>query len=406
MSAPTSPSSRASATCSIDLVPDGQSRRRLITFVRDRPGHDHRYAIDATKLETRARLARAGDVRDRPRQDRALVSRQPRLVGAAAQGRLRRRAARAGRDQGASRLSMEPHAMRLLVAGASGQLAHALVERSRRLDRRRCHGARAARSSTCSIRASIARAIATMRPDVVINAAAYTAVDKAESDAAAAFALNRDGPGALAAAARQPQAVRSSTSRPTTCSTAASRAPTSRRTRPIRWASTAAPSSTARRAVAAANARHVILRTAWLYGAHGHNFLKTMLRLARERPELRVVADQHGNPTYAPHLADAILAIAAQVGSAQSLGHLSRDGRRRDDLARLRLGDHRRRQAARRAARSPSCRSPPPTTRRRRAVRPTPASTAASSSACSASACRPGSRDWPNASASWPRCGT
>jgi dTDP-4-dehydrorhamnose reductase len=73
-------------------------------------------------------------------------------------------------------------------------------------------------------------------------------------------------------------------------------------------------------AVAAANPRHVILRTAWLYGAHGHNFLKTMLRLARERPELRVVADQRGNPTFVPHLADAILAIATQVDSGNPWG--------------------------------------------------------------------------------------
>ena len=73
----------------------GQSpARRLITFVTDRPGHDPRYAIDATKLETRARLARAGDFRQRHREDRALVSRQRMVVAAAARA-LCRRAARA-----------------------------------------------------------------------------------------------------------------------------------------------------------------------------------------------------------------------------------------------------------------------------------------------------------------------
>ena len=210
--------------------------------------------------------------------------------------------------------------MRLLVAGASGQLAHALVERSRRLDGVTVDRARAAHSSTCSIRRASPAPSNSTRPDVVVNAAAYTAVDKAESDAAAAFALNRDGAGALAAAAAAAGCPIIHVSTDYVFDGTKSGAYRRGRTRPIRWASTAAPSSTARRRSPPANARHVILRTAWVYGAHGHNFLKTMLRLARERPELRVVADQRGNPTYAPHLADAILAIAAQIGSGQPWG--------------------------------------------------------------------------------------
>ena len=77
------------------LVPAGRRRRRLITFVADRPGHDHRYAIDAGKLERELGWRAARDVRHGLGRDRALVSRQPRLVGAAAQGRLCRRASRA-----------------------------------------------------------------------------------------------------------------------------------------------------------------------------------------------------------------------------------------------------------------------------------------------------------------------
>ncbi len=203
--------------------------------------------------------------------------------------------------------------MKILVAGAQGQLAHALGEQARLPD-----GVTVMVLGRPQLdlrdKATIARAIGMTAPDLVVNAAAYTAVDKAESDAAAAFAVNRDGAGALAAVARAHAC-------------------------PIIHVSTdyvfdgtkegayveddpVGPTGVYGRsklegeiAIAAANPQHVILRTAWVYSAHGHNFLKTMVRLARERPELRVVVDQRGNPTYAPHLADAILAIAAQLGA-------------------------------------------------------------------------------------------
>ncbi len=208
--------------------------------------------------------------------------------------------------------------MKLLVAGASGQLAHALVERSRLLA-----GVTVTALGRPQLdlldRASIARAIEATRPDLVINAAAYTAVDKAESDAAAAFALNRDAAAALAAAAADvgcPVVHVSTDYVFDGCKPGAYTEEDA--TNPMGVYGRSKCEGEA--AVAAANPRHLILRTAWLYSAHGHNFLKTMLRLARERPELRVVADQHGNPTYVPHLADAILAITTQIGSGRPWG--------------------------------------------------------------------------------------
>jgi dTDP-4-dehydrorhamnose reductase len=208
--------------------------------------------------------------------------------------------------------------MKLLVAGASGQLAHALVERSRRSVDMTVTAMGRPHLDLLDP-ASIMRAIATVRPDVVVNAAAYTAVDKAESDAGAAFELNRDAAGALAAAARAAGCPIIHVSTDYVFDGAKSGAYLEEdATNPMGVYGRSKLEGEA--AVAAGNVRHVILRTAWIYGAHGNNFLKTMLRLARERPELRVVADQHGNPTYAPHLADAILAIAAQVGRANRWG--------------------------------------------------------------------------------------
>ena len=208
--------------------------------------------------------------------------------------------------------------MKLLVAGASGQLAHALVERSRG-QAGLAVSALGRPELDLLDRASIARAIAATRPDVVINAAAYTAVDKAEGDAAAAFALNRDAASALAKAAADAGRPIVHVSTDYVFDGRKQDAYTEEdATNPMGVYGRSKLEGEA--AVAAANTRHVILRTAWLYSAHGHNFLKTILRLARERPELRVVADQRGNPTFVPHLADAILAIAVKIDSGNPWG--------------------------------------------------------------------------------------
>jgi dTDP-4-dehydrorhamnose reductase len=208
--------------------------------------------------------------------------------------------------------------MRILVAGAQGQLACALREAAQG---QRTHMLVALGRPQLDLLdpKTIGKAVEDVEPDLVINAAAYTAVDKAESDRETAFAVNRDGAGALAAAAQ------------------ASRAPIihvstdyvfdGRKSGAYRETDETNPLGVYGRsklegeqAVAAANPRHVILRTAWLYAPYGANFLRTMLRLARERPELRVVADQQGQPTYVPHLAEAILAIAGSLASQRGLG--------------------------------------------------------------------------------------
>jgi dTDP-4-dehydrorhamnose reductase len=151
--------------------------------------------------------------------------------------------------------------------------------------------------------------VAAMKPGVVVNAAAYTAVDKAESDADQAFLVNRDGPAALARAAATVGAPLIHVSTDYVFDGTKDGAYTE--DDPVAPVSVYGRSKEAgERAVREAAERHVILRTAWVYSPFGSNFVKTMLRLGAEREELRVVADQRGCPTAAADIAAAIVRLA------------------------------------------------------------------------------------------------
>ncbi|RNA71123.1 dTDP-4-dehydrorhamnose reductase [Prosthecochloris sp. ZM_2] len=147
---------------------------------------------------------------------------------------------------------------------------------------------------------------------VIINCAAYTAVDRAEDDRDAAFRVNRDGPGVLAACAAERGALFLHVSTDyvfdgTSC-------------RPYCEDDEASPIGVyghskwlGEEMVHASGASYMIVRTSWLYSSFGNNFVKTMLRLADERDELRVVFDQVGTPCYAADLARALLTVLEQV---------------------------------------------------------------------------------------------
>jgi dTDP-4-dehydrorhamnose reductase len=147
---------------------------------------------------------------------------------------------------------------------------------------------------------------------VVVNAAAYTAVDRAESEAAKAMAVNRDGAGHIAEACQASGAALIHLSTDYVFDGA--------KGVPYREDDSVHPlnvygssKQAGEAAVRAACAGHVILRTSWVFGAAGANFVKTMLRLGSERAELSVVADQFGCPTPAAALAEAVLAVAERL---------------------------------------------------------------------------------------------
>ena len=172
---------------------------------------------------------------------------------------------------------------------------------------------------------SLAALVQRVAPAIVVNAAAYTAVDKAEDDVDAAFRTNAEAPGVLAhaCALRDIPFVHYSTdyvfdgqgSRP------------SREDDPTAPLGVYGASKLAGEdAIRAAGGRHLILRTAWVYGQHGHNFLKTMLRLGAERDELRVVADQVGTPTPAALIADVTTELLGLRDAPSGTFHLTPRG--------------------------------------------------------------------------------
>ncbi|TNE67278.1 MAG: dTDP-4-dehydrorhamnose reductase [Alphaproteobacteria bacterium] len=199
---------------------------------------------------------------------------------------------------------------RIFVAGKSGQVAQALLEAvSARGFDVACFGR--PELDICDAHA-VRQAVAAFKPDVVINAAAYTAVDQAESDEAAAMAVNAGGAANLAAAAHAAGVPFLHIS--TDYVFDGTKQGAYVENDPTAPAGAYGRSKLAgEQAVMAANPDALIFRTAWVYSAKGKNFAKTMLMLAEKRDQLGVVADQFGNPTYAADIAAALLNVATAL---------------------------------------------------------------------------------------------
>lgn len=204
----------------------------------------------------------------------------------------------------------------ILLFGAGGQLGQELVARAtfRSVPLQALTRAEIDIADEAAVRGAIARA----RPSVIVNAAAYTKVDKAESEPDAARRANAIAPALLARAARAADAALVHISTDYVFDGSKTGAYTE--------ADPVSPLGVYGRskaegedAVRAALPRHLIVRTSWVYGAYGHNILKTVLRLAAERDELRFVADQRGCPTSTHDLAEAILGIAPRLAAREPL---------------------------------------------------------------------------------------
>jgi len=206
---------------------------------------------------------------------------------------------------------MNNHKMKVLVIGSNGQLGWELYRKGEE------QGFDMVGLDLPEIDITDPRAVKNevSQADVslIINAAAYTAVDQAESEPELAFAVNRDGSACLASSCAEVgiPLIHISTDYVFDGS----------KKGPYFEKDPVSPLGVYGRSKAAGETevrdhlqKHIILRTAWLYGIHGQSFVKTMLRLGREKEVLKVAADQYGCPTYAADLAEAILAIAAQIG--------------------------------------------------------------------------------------------
>lgn len=176
--------------------------------------------------------------------------------------------------------------------------------------------------------AALSRALATARPEVVINAAAYTAVDRAESEPERAHLINAVAPGLIAqACAEQGAALIHLSTDYVFDGTKKGAYVESDPVAPL--GVYGASKEAGERAVRAGLARHLIIRTSWVYGIHGANFLKTMLRLASERDRLTIVADQRGCPTATRDIAEGLLAAAPLLAAgtlAPGTYHLAGSG--------------------------------------------------------------------------------
>jgi dTDP-4-dehydrorhamnose reductase len=200
--------------------------------------------------------------------------------------------------------------LRIAVTGTQGQVVSSLLERARIHDVEILAVGRPELDLVNA--ASIERALGAISPDAIVNAAAYTAVDRAEQEPELALAINGDGARAVADAAGRLGVPLVHISTDYVFDGCATRR--YREDDPVAPLGAYGRSKRAGEVAVSDNLKnYVILRTAWVYSPFGANFLKTMLRLARTRSEISIVADQCGTPTYAVDIADGVIGVVRNL---------------------------------------------------------------------------------------------
>ncbi len=202
--------------------------------------------------------------------------------------------------------------MRVLITGALGQVGQELMLSAPASWQVSGFGSKELDISDAQ---KVLDTVQQLQPQLIINAAAYTAVDQAESDLSRAYAVNQHGAHNLAQAAQSVDCPLLHISTDYVFD--------GQHNQPYTEHDTAAPNSVygdskwqGEQAITAICRKHIILRTSWVFGLHGNNFVKTMLRLGRERDALSIVSDQVGGPTSARSIAQALWQIAQQYQSS------------------------------------------------------------------------------------------